>query len=81
MASATRGAEEEVFETPDVAEDGLEQHSEAEIPNPALSKTSTKVWQSPPSLQQQLRIMEGTDRAPPLCLFPMAKQVRGAVVV
>ncbi|CAM9912197.1 unnamed protein product [Ectocarpus sp. 4 AP-2014] len=43
MASATRGAEEEVFETPDVAEDGLEQQSEAEIPNPTLSKTSNKV--------------------------------------
>ncbi|CAB1101166.1 unnamed protein product [Ectocarpus sp. CCAP 1310/34] len=43
MASATRGAEEEVFETPDVAEDGLEQRSEAEIPNSTLSKASNKV--------------------------------------
>ncbi|CAN0166540.1 unnamed protein product [Ectocarpus sp. 6 AP-2014] len=43
MASSARGAEEEVFETPDVGEDGLEQHSEAEIPNPTLSKTGNKV--------------------------------------
>ncbi|CBJ32685.1 conserved unknown protein [Ectocarpus siliculosus] len=43
MASSARGAEEEVFETPDVGEDGLEQHSEGEIPNPTLSKTGNKV--------------------------------------
>lgn len=41
MASAARGAEEEVFETPDFAEDGLDQASP--VPDVGVPKTANKV--------------------------------------
>lgn len=43
MASAARGAEEEVFETPDITEDGREQQAAAARSESALSKTAHKV--------------------------------------